>query len=98
MYAGTFEEKGRWTSAALERGPYQDAVLAWESSVPEGTVLKLKVRSAESREGLDGAAWVDATGNRHVVTDSHRFAQVRAELGSDGKKTPVVRVSGFVKK
>ncbi len=98
MYAGTFEEKGRWTSAALERGPYQEAVLAWESSAPDGTVLKMKVRSAETREGLDGAAWVDATDNRHAVAESHRFAQVRAEMTSDGTKTPVVRVAGFVKK
>ena len=98
MYAGTVEEKGRWSSPAFERGPYQENVLAWESSAPEGTTLKVKVRSAESREGLDGAAWVDATGDRHTVAESHRFGQVRAELGSDGRKTPALRVTGFPKK
>jgi hypothetical protein len=98
IHAGAVEEKGRWTSAPIERGPYQEAAVQWSCFAPEGTTAKIKVRSAEGREGLEGAPWVEAAGDRQAVAESHRFAQVRVEMTSDGKRSPAVRVAGFPKK
>ncbi|MBI2901206.1 MAG: hypothetical protein HYY17_13570 [Planctomycetes bacterium] len=85
IYAAPYHGKGRFVSKPQEIDLSKGGRLTWDAVVPKGTSLKVRVRSAESMEALDRAAWADAPAK------GHRWVQWRADLASDGKRTPVAR-------
>jgi|GEM_PF-4422260 len=67
--------------------------LSWESTLPAGTKVRMRARTAESKEKLEKAVWKDLTDSPGELApaESHRWVQWRADLESDGRRTPVLR-------
>jgi hypothetical protein len=60
-----------------------------DASVPDGTSLKVEVRTARTREGLAGAAWREP----RDLPAGHRWMEARVELRGDKERrtSPLVR-------
>lgn len=89
IYAAAFEEKGAYTSRAEKFEAGAKLSLAWEA----GAGVRIRWRSAETAEDLPKASWKDAASSPAEVAlpKKHRFAQWRAELEGDGRRTPIVK-------
>jgi len=70
----------------------------WDASIPKGTSLKLRVRTAESADKLVKAGWKElseASLATMTVGKGHAWAQVRADFESDGRRTPLLKAVRF---
>lgn len=100
MFAAPFEEKGRHVTKPRKIDGEQGAQVEWESDVPEGTKLKIFARSAEKVDLLEKANWREVAGPSPAklsLSKKHRWVQLRADLESDGRRTPVLRTLGIAK-
>ncbi len=90
IFAAPCEDRGTWTSDAVDLagpGPFH---LHWEA---DGSGVRVRFRSAGSRADLTRAPWSDLAESpaRVPIGPGHRWGQYRVELHSDGLRTPVVR-------
>jgi hypothetical protein len=89
IYAGGFEERGSYTSAAHAFEAGTRLTLAW--SAVDG--VRMRYRTAGSADDLAKAPWKDASESPCVIAPpaKHRAAQWRADLQGNGRRTPVLR-------
>lgn len=93
IYAAAYHEKGKYTSKPEERAMGEKLAVEWDAATPSGTSLKLRLRTAESRDKLEKASWKDLAKSPAdvAVSKGHRWVQYRVEMESDGELTPVLR-------
>lgn len=91
IYAAPYFEKGRFVSRPLEVDLSTGARAEWEAVTPKGTAVRVRVRSADSKEKLEKAPWREIQPGGLAPAKGHRWLQWRADLESDGKRTPLVR-------
>jgi hypothetical protein len=96
LFAADYESKGAYASKP-EKFPAGSKVrLEWETA-GAGTV-RMKFRTGESQEELAKAVWREPEASPATVPIPRKggWAQWRAELEGDGKKTPILRATRFV--
>ncbi len=85
VYASPFLAKGALVTAPA-KGSGRIAV---DSTVPDGTTLKLELRTSSDRDGLASAAWSASL----EIPDGHAWWQLRVSMESDKARrfSPVIR-------
>lgn len=86
FYAAPCEEKGTYTASPERFEPGTALAFSWEAV----GAVRMEVRTGESPEGLSKTSWRSAEA-RVVLPGKHSWAQWRARLEGDGRKTPVLR-------
>jgi hypothetical protein len=89
IYAAPYEEKGSFASKPEKFEAGVKLALAWEAT----GAVKMRMRSGETPDDLAKAAWKEAPASPAALPlpRKHSWAQWRADLESDGRRTPVIR-------
>ncbi|MDQ2838630.1 MAG: DUF4082 domain-containing protein [Actinomycetota bacterium] len=96
LRVGPYTASGTYTSRLIDAGATVNwAGLSWDSTVPTGTTLVVKVRTGNSTTpgGTGWTAWVTVPATGGSVAASSRYAQYQLTLTSTGTRyvTPSVR-------
>jgi len=90
IYAAPLEEKGSLVSKPAKFDPGDKLSLAWDAA----GAVRLQFRIAERSEDLSKSTWKPAEKSPAPILLSKKQAwvQYRADLESDGKTTPLLRL------
>jgi hypothetical protein len=94
IFAAPYAEKGKYVAKAVERDLSSGLKVEFEIAAPKGTSVKVRYRTAESKERLEKAVWKDLAPDVPAAK-GHKWFQWRADFESDGKRTPVLKAPSF---
>jgi hypothetical protein len=89
IFAAPYEERGSCTAKPVRLVSGAQATLSWDATAG----VRIRYRTAETAEELSKASWKEAAESPVTITlpKKHAWAQARAELESDGRRTPILR-------